>query len=144
MALREGPMLERAVRTLSSSPDILLVNATGRDHPRRAGLALHLGAILDLPTIGVTDRPLLATGPVPAIDRWSTTELMIQGEVVAARMRTRLGARPLVIHPAWRTDLAIATDVVRRATGEVRTPEPLRAARRAARLARALDEGRID
>ena len=52
--MREGPLLEAAVRALEVEPDLLLVNATDRDHPRRAGLALHLGALLDLPTVGVT------------------------------------------------------------------------------------------
>jgi deoxyribonuclease V len=58
LALREGPALEAAVRDLELMPDMLLVDATGRDHPRRAGMALHLGAVLDLPTVGVTHRPL--------------------------------------------------------------------------------------
>src|SRR5207248_10599593 len=54
LALRDGPLLETAVLRLPARPDVLLVNATARDHPRRAGLALHLGARLDIPTIGVT------------------------------------------------------------------------------------------
>ncbi|HEY8236284.1 MAG TPA: endonuclease V, partial [Gaiellaceae bacterium] len=66
LALREGPVLETAVRALTARPDALLVDATGRDHPRRAGLALQLGAILDLPSVGVTHRPLLADGDWPA------------------------------------------------------------------------------
>src|SRR5215218_11457304 len=56
LALREGPLLEQAVRALPLAPEVLVVNATGRDHPRRAGLALHLGAVLGLPTVGVTTR----------------------------------------------------------------------------------------
>ena len=62
LALREGPLLEQAVRALSIAPEVLVVNATGRDHPRRAGLALHLGAVLGLATVGVTTRPLVAQG----------------------------------------------------------------------------------
>ena len=62
LALREGALLEAAVGGLEQRPDIVLVDATGRDHPRRAGLALHLGAILDLPIVGVTNR-LLCAGP---------------------------------------------------------------------------------
>src|SRR6266545_7950186 len=65
LALRQGPLLAAAVHALPARPEVLLVNATGRDHPRRAGLALHLGAVLDLPTVGVTDRPLLAEGGWP-------------------------------------------------------------------------------
>src|SRR5829696_7375087 len=62
LALREGPLLEQAVRALEITPEVLVVNATGRDHPRRAGLALHLGAVLGLPTVGVTTRSLVAEG----------------------------------------------------------------------------------
>ena len=60
LALREGPLLEATVRALAVMPDVLLVDATGRDHPRGAGLALHLGAVLGMPTVGVTHRPLQA------------------------------------------------------------------------------------
>ena len=62
LALREGALLERAARALAALPDVLLVDASGRDHPRRCGLALHLGAVLGVPTVGVTHRPLHATG----------------------------------------------------------------------------------
>jgi len=61
LAPREGPLLEAAVRALGEEPDVLLVDATGRDHPRRAGLAVHLGAVLELPTVGVTHRPLVVS-----------------------------------------------------------------------------------
>ncbi len=137
LALREGPVLERAVRALARRPDILLVNATGRDHPRRAGLALQLGALLELPTIGVTDRPLVAEGQAPGPGRGARADLCIGAEIVACRLRTRAGVRAVVVHPAWRTDLATAAAVVLAACGRSRTPEPLRAARRLAREARA-------
>jgi deoxyinosine 3'endonuclease (endonuclease V) len=52
LALQEGLLLEQAVRALPIAPKVLVVNATGRDHPRRTGLALHLGAVLGLPTVG--------------------------------------------------------------------------------------------
>jgi deoxyribonuclease V len=139
LALRDGPLLEEAVRQLREHPEVLLVNASGRDHPRRAGLALHLGARLSLPTIGVTRQPLLAKGPWPAEERGSTAPLRIEEEVVACWLRTRRGAPPLVVHPAWRTDLSTAVAVIMEGTGRWRTPEPLRQARRAAREARARD-----
>jgi len=82
LALREGPLLEQAVRALPITPEVLVVNATGRDHPRRAGLALHLGAVLGLPTVGVTTRPLVAEGAWPADQRGATAPLLVGGEVV--------------------------------------------------------------
>lgn len=134
LALREGPLLEAAVR--AAMPDVLLVDATGRDHPRRAGLALHLGAVLDLPTVGVTHRPLLATGAWPNDVRGASSPLLLDDEPVGAWLRTRRGTRPLAVHPAWRTTSDVAIHVVLAALGRHRTPEPLRRARHLARLAR--------
>lgn len=136
LALRMGPLLEEAVRGLAKSPDVLLLDASGRDHPRRAGLAVHLGAVLDLPAVGVTHRPLVAEGQWPRDGRGATSPLRIGGEVVAAWVRTRAGVRPLVVHPGWRVDLATAVGVVESVTRVRRTPEPLREARRLARTAR--------
>jgi deoxyribonuclease V len=137
LALREGPSLEAAVRALQTRPDVLLVDATGRDHPRHAGLALHLGAVLGIPTVGVTHRPLLARGDSPQDARGARAPLEIGDSVVGAWLRTRAGARPLVVHPAWRTTLEDAIDIVLMASHGHRTPEPLRHARHLARIARA-------
>jgi deoxyribonuclease V len=141
LALREGRLLEAAVAALAVRPEVVVANAGGRDHPRRAGLALHLGAVLTLPSVGVTDRPLLAQGAAPPAARGATSPLMIGGDEVARLVRTRGGARPVVVHPGWRTDLDVAVAVVLSATRRARTPEPLRRARRAARAARAADGG---
>lgn len=137
LALREGPVLEAAVRALPRQPDVLLVNATGRDHPRRAGLALHLGAVLGIPTVGVTDRPLVARAERPPEVRGGRTPLLLEGEVVGYCVRTRAGTRPVCVHAAWRTDPRTAAEVVAALVRRHRTPEPLRLARRAAREARA-------
>jgi deoxyribonuclease V len=137
LALREGALLESAVRALPEWPEILLVDATGRDHPRRAGLALHLGAVLDLPTVGITHRPLIATGEWPPDEQGARSPLLLDGAVVGYWLRTRLGRRPLAVHAAWRTDPDTATEIVLACTGGTRTPQPLRFARQAARTARA-------
>jgi deoxyribonuclease V len=137
MALRAGALLESVVRGLPYAPDVLLLDATGRDHPRRCGLAVHLGAALDLPTVGVTHRPLGATGDWPEDRAGATSPLRLDGEVVACWLRTRAGTRPLVVHPGWRTDVETAMQVVEQALSGRRTPEPLRQARRLARRARA-------
>jgi deoxyribonuclease V len=141
LALREGAMLESAARELTAVPDVLLVNAGGRDHPRRAGLALELGYVLELPSIGVTDHTLLAEGPWPEEESGSTAPLSIAGEVVGCWLRARRNARPLALNPAWRTDLDTAAQVVLESVGEARTPEPMREARRLARTARAASLG---
>ena len=137
MALRLGPLMEQAVRASSDRPHVLLLDATARDHPRRAGLALHLGVELDIPTIGVTHRPLVASGEWPSDQRAATSPLRIDDSVVGCWLRTQPGVRPLAVHPGWRIDLATAIRVVTFLTRRRRTPEPLRRARQLARRARA-------
>lgn len=136
LAAREGELLIAALRALPRRPEVLLVDATGRDHPRRAGLALHLGALLDVPSVGVTHRPLLASGPEPPDVAGASSALRLDGEVVGRWLRTRSGVRPLAVHAGWRTDDTIAVHVVMRCVARSRTPEPLRLARMAAREAR--------
>jgi deoxyribonuclease V len=137
LALREGPCLEAAARALTVAPHVLLVDATGADHPRRAGLALQLGAVTGLPTVGVTHRPLLAEGHWPRDTRGAHAPLTVDGTCVGAWVRTRPGARPVAVHPGWRTTLDVAIEVVLACSFGHRTPEPFRHARRLARLARA-------
>jgi deoxyribonuclease V len=137
LALREGPLLEAAVRALPERPDVLLVHAAGRDHPRGAGLALMLGAVLGLPSIGVTSRPLVARGKPPAGAAGSRSPLDAGGEVVGYLVRTRAGALPVVAHAGWRTSPEVAAELVLRAAGPFRQPEPIRRALAAARGARA-------
>ena len=136
LAMREGRLLEEAINNLAELPTVMLVNATGRDHPRRAGLALHLGAVLNVPTIGITHRPLVARGDWPATKAGSTAPLHIGDEVVGFWLRTQGDTRPLAIHAAWRTTPEAACEIVLGATSGYRTPQPLREARRLARTAR--------
>jgi deoxyribonuclease V len=136
LALREGPLLEQVVRELIPPPEVLIVDATGRDHPRRAGLALHLGAMLNLPTVGVTDRTLLAIAHEPGHLRGAMAELTIGDELVGYALRTRASVRPVFVHAAWRTVPKTACEVVMAVTSRMRTPDPLREARRLAKDAR--------
>jgi deoxyribonuclease V len=117
--------------------DVLLVDATGRDHPRHAGLAVHLGAVLGVPTIGVTHRPLVASGAWPE-DRTDAVAPLLDGQItVGYWLRSRAGTRPIAVHAGWRTDPTTALTVVLAGKGQMRTPAPLRQARRVARRARA-------
>ena len=139
LALREGPVLAAAVEGLKHAPDVLLVDASGADHPRRAGLAVHLGWALDLPTVGITRRPLGAQGDEPELVRGRWSPLMLDDDVVAASVCTRTGARPVVAHAGWRTDVETAVAVALAASTEgARAPVPLQEARRVAREARDL------
>jgi deoxyribonuclease V len=139
LALREGPILAAAISRLGRSADVFLVDATGLDHPRSAGLALHLGAVTGLPTVGVTRRPLLARGALPPKVRGATAPVQLDGRTVGCWVCTRSGARPVVAHAAWRTGPDTAAAVTLMASTEAaRTPVPLQEARRVAREARTL------
>jgi deoxyribonuclease V len=136
---REGPVLAAAVTALDVRPDVLLVDASGVDHPRRAGLAVHLGAVTGIPTVGVTQQPLIASGPLPEQRRGATTPIELDGRVVGFWVCTRTGARPVVAHAGWRTTPEMAAQtVVAASTEAARTPIPLQEARRVAREARTL------
>ena len=149
LAVREGAMTVKALAALEARvgrPDVVMLDATGRDHPRRCGLAVHVGWVLDVPTIGVTHRLLTDRDrPVPALDRRGQAEpINIDGEAVAAWVCTADGARPVVVHAGWRTDVGVAVEVALRTSDVVRTPEPLREARRLAREARSMAGGGWD
>jgi deoxyribonuclease V len=145
LAIQAAPILDAAVAALPIRPDVLLVDAAGLDHPERAGLALHLGAARAIPSVGVTRRPLLATGRMPAERlRGARSPLYINGECVAYWVCTRDGTRPLVAHGGWRTTPEAAVDTILTAsTPSARTPAPLREARRLAREARARTSTRM-
>jgi deoxyribonuclease V len=140
LALREGPVLAATVAALDVSPDVLLVDATGVDHPRRAGLAIHLGAVTGIPTVGVTQQPLVASGPLPdELRRGAMTPLTLDGRCVGYWLCAHTGARPVVAHAGWRTTAETAAQLALAASTEgARTPVPLQDARRVAREARDL------
>jgi deoxyribonuclease V len=142
LAAREGPVLAEALELLDPAPEVLMVDATGLDHPRRAGMAVHLGFALGRPSIGVTSRPLVAAGPQPLLLRGASAPVRIDDEVVGAWVCTRRGVKPIVAHAGWRTEVDTAVRLVLEASTEAsRTPVPLQEARRVAREARALALG---
>jgi deoxyribonuclease V len=141
LALRDGRLVADALRSLPLAPEVVLIDATGRDHPRRAGLALHLGAALDIPTVGVTDRPLQARAAAAGARRGDSAPLLLGDRLVGFAVRTRPGVKPVFAHAAWRTTPESAREVVMRLTGRRRTPEPIRLARQLARMARTHDGG---
>jgi len=128
--LREGQVLEEVVRQLPDRPDVLVVNGTGRDHPRHAGMAMQLGYLLDLPTVGVTHRPLRAEGSWPDDERGRISPLTHGEQLVGYWVRTGDGARPLAAHAGWRTSPETAAEVVLSTTCQARTAragkEPLK------------------
>ena len=136
LALTVGPILEDVMSALSQPPDIIVVNAAGRDHIRGAGLAIQLGAALGVPTVGVTEHPDVGVGAEPDAHRGDWTPVRINNRLVGFRIRSLSSANSIMAHAGWLTTPETARDIVVRTTGRMRVPEPLQRARQLARKLR--------
>lgn len=132
LAFREVPAIVDAYRRLVREPDLLLVDGHGLAHPRRCGVASHLGVVLDRPTVGCGKSLLVGEHREPAARRGSRTRLVHGGETVGLALRTRTGVRPLYVSIGHRVDLALAARIVLACTRGFRLPEPIRRADRLA------------
>jgi deoxyribonuclease V len=128
LSFREIPAVLDALAALRCAPDLLLCDGQGLAHPRRFGLACHLGWLLDTPSIGVAKSRLLGDFIPPSADRGAWAPLMDQGQVVGAVLRTRSGARPVFVSPGHRIEVASAVRLALACTDRFRLPEPSRAA----------------
>jgi deoxyribonuclease V len=140
LALTIGPILEEIARAVAQRPDVLLVSAAGRDHPRGAGLAIQLGAALEMPTIGITDHPVVAVGPEPGHKRGNSSPLYVEDRLVGFRLRTHDKAHAITVHAGWRTNPEVARDLVLGTITGRRTPQPIQYARQLARWLRSESE----
>lgn len=132
-AFREIPALLAALRLVPALPDLVLVHGHGYAHPRRAGIATHLGVLLGVPTIGVAGNLLSGMQAETPPDRiGETAPVRMGGEVVGAMVRTCRGKAPLIISPGFRTTLPDAVSIVLHCTTDHRFPEPLYLADRCA------------
>jgi len=128
LSFREAPAILDAMRRLSNRPDLLLVDGQGLAHPRRFGLACHLGVLGDVPTIGVAKSCLIGAYQQPGVERGAWSELVDRGETIGAVLRTRSAVRPVFVSIGHRISLKTAIDFVLRCTDRFRLPEPIRAA----------------
>jgi deoxyribonuclease V len=132
LSFREIPAALAALATLRSTPDLLVADGQGRAHPRRFGLASHLGWLLDRPTIGAAKSRLIGNADSPAADRGACSPLVDRGEVIGAAVRTRTGARPLYVSVGHRISLARAIELTLALAPRYRLPETTRYAHRLA------------
>jgi len=133
LSFREAPAMLDALGRLSRAPDLLLVDGQGIAHPRRLGLAAHVGILADIPTIGVAKTRLVGRYDEPGPERGAWSPLVHRREVVGAVLRTRPGTRPLFVSVGHRVCLTTAIDLVLRCTPKFRLPEPIRLADRLSR-----------
>jgi deoxyribonuclease V len=132
LSFREGPVLEDAFTRLQTEPDVLLFDGMGRIHPRRIGIAAHMGLWLDRPTIGIGKTHLLGTYDAVPETRGGYALLHDRGEVLGAVLRTRERVKPVYVSVGHRADLDSALALVMACTTRYRLPEPIRAAHNAA------------
>lgn len=134
-AFREIPALLDALGKLTVTPDLLVCDGQGLAHPRRFGLACHLGVLTGLPTIGIAKTAFVGTYSPPGHQRGSSADLMLDDEVVGAVVRTRTGVKPVFVSVGHRIDLPTAIAHTLHLTPEYRLPETTRAADHACRQA---------
>ena len=132
LSFREAPVGMAAVASLEHRPDLLLVDGHGIAHPRRCGIACHLGLLLDLPAIGCAKSILVGQAEEPGPNPGDWTPLVHRGETIGAALRTRPKTKPIYVSTGHRVSLASAITLVSQCGRGYRLPEPTRLADRIA------------
>lgn len=130
LSFREIPMLLNAWKKLATKPDVLLVDGIGIAHPRRLGIATHLGLILEIPTIGCAKSVLTGTYEEPGNTPGDFTYLidLKTNESIGAALRTKANVKPMFISPGHLITLEDSIHIVMRCVRKHRLPEPTRLA----------------
>jgi deoxyribonuclease V len=128
LSFREAPSLLEAWEKLKTKPDVLMFDGQGIAHPRRFGIACHVGVLLDWPTIGCAKSILVGRYGELGLEAGSRSPLVDKGEQVGVALRTKSKVAPVYISPGHLTDLDSAVDLVLRSTTKYRLPEPTRQA----------------
>ncbi len=136
LSFHETPAVLAALERLRMRLDLLLVDGHGLAHPRRFGLACHIGLLAAVPAIGVAKSVLIGRYEEPGRDRGAWAPLVHDGETVGAALRTRSHTRPVYVSVGHRISLRTAIDYVLRCTPMFRLPEPIRLADRLSRVFR--------
>jgi deoxyribonuclease V len=132
LSFREGPALVEAFEKLRNTPDVFIFDGMGRIHPRRIGIASHMGLWLERPTIGCGKSHLIGSYIPPGNARGDYSPLTDGGELLGVVLRTRANVKPVYISPGYLIDLGSALALTLACTGRYRLPVPIRAAHKAA------------
>jgi deoxyribonuclease V len=132
LTFRECPAILAAMELLTVRPDLVMVDGQGIAHPRRIGIAAHLGVLLDKPSIGCAKSRLIGTHDEPYHKVGCYTDLWDKDDLIGAVLRTRDGCNPLYISIGHKVDLPTAIDLVLECCRGYRLPEPTRFAHQAA------------
>jgi deoxyribonuclease V len=137
LSFREIPAWVAALRKLRQAPDVLICDGQGIAHPRRFGIASHLGVLCGLPAVGCAKSRLVGAHDEPPARRGARAPLRDKDEVIGTVLRTRTGIRPVYVSIGHRIDLASAEALVLECALKYRLPEPTRLADRLVAAARA-------
>ena len=140
LAFREIPSVVGALRKVETAVDVVILDAQGLAHPRRMGLASHIGLFLDVPTVGCAKSLLVGKFEEPGVEKGSVSDLVHRGEVVGRVVRTRTGVSPVYVSVGNGIDLDSAEELVRACCTKYRLPEPTRQAHNAANRLRRGEE----
>jgi deoxyribonuclease V len=132
LSFREAPIILAACEALTVTPNLLIVDGQGIAHPRRLGIAAHLGLWLDIPTIGCAKSLLCGNYPEPPVPAGSHSSITDKGETIGAALRTREGVKPVFVSIGHRISLESAIHWVLQCCRGYRLPEPQRLAHQAA------------
>lgn len=124
LSFREIPAILEAIKKIQQEPDVVIVDGHGIAHPRRLGIAAHLGIMLDLPTFGCAKKLLYGNYNEPKLERGSISPLMIKNEIIGNVIRTKTNVKPVIISIGHKIDLASATELTMECSGKFRLPEP--------------------
>ena len=126
LSLREGPVVLEALEKLKSTPDLLMIDGQGIAHPRRFGIASHIGLLTDIPSVGCAKTRLLGAYQEPQPDRGSIAYLRENGETLGAVVRTRTGVKPVFVSIGHLMDLKDCIRIILECCRGYRLPEPIR------------------
>ena len=128
LTFREGPALELAFGQMKSEPDVLIFDGMGQLHPRRMGIAAHLGLWLGRPTIGCGKRHLIGEYDQPGMEKGSACNVRVDGDVRGVILRTRANVKPVYVSVGHLADLESAVQLILACTPKYRLPRPIRQA----------------
>lgn len=128
LSFREIPVLLKAAEGLGCRPGVIICDGQGIAHPRRLGLASHLGLLLGLPAVGCAKSRLVGEYAPVAEEMGNVSEMIYKGKTVGAVVRTKKGVKPVFVSPGHKIDLNGAVGVVLGSVRGYRLPEPLRQA----------------
>ncbi len=135
LSFREGRVLLAVLRKLSREPDVLMCDGQGIAHPRRFGIAAHIGVLTGIPSLGCAKSRLIGEHDEPGPEAGAGVPLTDKGEVIGRVLRTRDRVKPVYVSIGHKLDLESAADIVLRCCAGYRLPEPTRRADHISRLA---------